>query len=305
MTTIKNKIQKREILKSYYTPDHSKKLIRECNIPYNDQDKIKYDYREVSLLKQNEFSFRGITFSYSEYMNKIIFNPNPDYPYSVLNNNSNIYISKARLKYSLPRFSFKSSERSIQTKPFYQHEYINYIRYMDIYLDFDIDNYKDIPYLIHDINYFIELLSEYKLMFEVVFSGNRGFKILLYNNYYTLEGVSKLIFDLTLNKYVKDHIKYLDHTCTYSIPSKLMKMNFTLCHSNETLNYVFPLKKQNYKNVFSRILKDNNFTIFNYTNESINNLCRDINYTSFFNDEFTYSDRRLIKFVKDLNIKII
>ena len=258
-----------KIKKEYYTEIVIGRLLKEMCFPMQQVD----FFRELAILNNNRISFRAITFSSANYLKRTLFSES----YSNLNyygNDANMYISVARVK-QFPRFTFKLSERSKETKPFYRNEYKNYIYRYDIFLDFDIDllnkdkfkNEKEEqeylnkhmkPFL-KEIETIIDFSKKYELRIEIVFSGSRGFKILIWNNCLTYEKVTKVLNNIK-EKY---DFKYCDLAGSFVL-SKLMKLNFSLAFKNNKCNMVLPLKEYNYKDFFIFMHTNKSFKCFEY-----------------------------------------
>ncbi len=258
-----------KIKKEYYSQVVIGRLLKEMCFPTQEVD----FFRELAILNANRISFRGITFSSPQYLKRTLFNEQ----YSNLNfygNDANMYVSVARVK-QFPNFTFKLRERSKQTKPFFRNRYKDYIYRYDIFFDFDIDYLKKeksknekekqdylnkhmIPFL-KEIETIITFSKKYKLRIEIVFSGSRGFKILIWNNYLTHEEVTKLLNN------IRDvyKFKYCDLAGSFVL-SKLMKLNFSLAFKNNKCNMVLPLKEYNYKDFFNYMRKFKNFECFEY-----------------------------------------
>lgn len=231
----------------------------------------KGNYREFSLLNyikkeingkeilttakdQNlrKIAYRGLTFKNFWYFKKTL-----EY-LEFYKNDSNMYVSCARLL-QLPSFPFDHTERKKQTKPFYEKDYIKYITNYDIFIDFDVKTEKQIPILLKDLDKVIKLLYDFKIRCEIVFSGSRGFKVLIYNDSsYNIEEVSNIIYNL------KDSfdLKIEPDFSGLGIPSKLMKANFSLVIKEDSIKACFPLKFYNYQDIFDQIRKDKDFSVF-------------------------------------------
>jgi len=265
-----NQLEITKIKKEYYTEVIIGRLIKEMYLPNKDKSD---HFRELAILNANRISFRGITFSSPQYLKRTLFND----IYSNLNyfgNDANMYISVARVK-QFPRFTFKLKERSKETKPFFRKEYKNYMYRYDLFLDFDIDvlqkekfkneiekkEYmsKNMKPFLKDIQKIIWLIEEYKLKAEVVFSGSRGFKVLIWNN---LLSYNELV-SITPNLPEKLGLKYLDLAGSFVL-SKLMKCNLSLAFKDNKCHLVYPLKKYNYKDYFKFMKNFKTFECFEY-----------------------------------------
>ena len=252
----------KKIKLEYYDDFLLRKLITEMKL---DKD----TYREVATINNNtdfkKVAFRGITFSDVENLKKTLFNKKYKTFYD---NDASLYISVARLK-RLPLFPFKN--RREYTNPFFKNEYVNFIKGYDLYLDFDIVNASDLKE--NDISELIskrmeEFLSEiykvvsiircYNLDSEIVFSGNRGFKILIKNDIYQ----PKTIMNIHRKIIKRLCLKYCDISGSF-IPSKLMKCNFGLVFK-DNCKVVLPLKDSNIYGIFQILEKEKTFDFFEY-----------------------------------------
>lgn len=231
---------------------------------------IENEYREVSILSNNNLNktaFRCLTFSTIDFFREMFLNK--DYPNTFLNNDSNIYCSVARLS-RIPVFPF-GKDRNKYTLDFYKNQYKDFIKHYDIFLDFDIDitKKKEFKDLFKDLDTIILLIQKYKLKSEIVFSGNRGFKVVLFNDYYN-------VFDsinIRRNIISNFNFKTLDNS-GYFVISKLMKVNYTLVFNtkNNFIGIAQPIDLNLYSSIKNNCLLDYNFNIFNYKNNIFSSL---------------------------------
>lgn len=237
-------------------------------------------FRSVSILNNQEgnkkVAFRGITFSSRYFLWKTFFQT--DYNFGTINNDSNMYCTVARI-IKLPQFPFNPIERRKHTSEFYSKHFKEYIKHYDIYIDYDLNN-KDYQTFISDVFRAINFFESNNLHFECVFSGSRGFKFLIWNNAYTYKSVERIqhnIMKLLKSNFIDDR--------GVLVPSKLMKINFSLCvKGNQTPKIVYPLKRHNFKKFCEIIAKYETFKIFDYNNADIKHLAESPVYTSPFND---------------------
>jgi len=273
-----------KIKTSYYDKKILDKIILQT---YNKETE---DYREFAILDNNKVAFRNLTFKNKKYLIKTIFNKN--FPFTFFNNLSNCYLSVARIN-KLPNFPFKRVERKKETAKFHIHKYIENVRGYDFYIDIDIDNLEDIKYLIDELNRIKEFIVLYQLKAQIVFSGSRGFKILIKNDLMKYEYIIKLIHILK----EKLNLNYVDNRGSFII-NKLMKCNFTIAFKpynkfgyklpydyskyDTSVRYVLPLKEYNIDFFMRRILKDNCFKIFDYPNIKLEQEFKQEKYTDWF-----------------------
>lgn len=294
--TIKDypKISKVKI--GYYCDTILKKMLDCCffngKFPiYRTVDILNY----VNLKNPNsiKIAFRGITFSNVEYFKKTLFNPM--YNFGTINNDSNIYCSVARVS-QIPRFSFNQIERKKQTEEFYKNDFVDYIRHYDLYLDFDCNKPENIIYMIRELEHIIFYIVQYNIKSEIVFSGSRGFKVLIYNNSFTYKQMQKIYRNLM----TKLNFDYIDDSGIL-VPSKLMKMNFSIVYKHSLIpKIVLPLSNKNFDWFIYRVKQKKNFDIFNLDEAFAFELAKDINYNSEFLDtslETGFSD-----FVNDMRL---
>lgn len=280
--------------KEFYTDSHLQKLIGEMFFP-SDTYKI---YRECSILNNNKIAHRGMTFSNMEYLKKTYFNQY--YLFGNLHNDSNLYLGKARVM-QFPRFPFKYHDRKKAMESFYKKKIFDYMVHYDIYLDWDINDKREIPEILAEVKRMINYLRPFKVKFEVVFSGTRGFKILIWNNQYNFSSVQKI----TNNIYGKLKFKHIDKTSLVCFPSKLMKCNFTLVHNKTNLKIAFPFKNFNYSDLFKYIDVYRDFECFTYKGktgfrEMIHSDTFLKEYDSFFLQE--YNVNNLKEFVREFKL---
>lgn len=253
-------------------------------------------FRDIAILsnnKLNKVAFRGMTFTEMDYFNKSFLNKK--FPNQFLGNESNLYITVARI-YRIPTFSY-GKERQKQTSEFYK-IFKQYIYKYDIFLDFDIDTNKNSNFtkIINDIKFILDIIMQYKLKSEIVFSGNRGFKILIYNDFYDFDE----IINIRTNLSIKFKLDTLDNSGLF-FPSKLMKANFSLTF-NKNNNFIGVVLPLNYIDseifiVLNKIQKDRSFNMFNYENFLFRKPKEYI-----LNDNILNSTDNLNKFVTDFKL---
>lgn len=284
--------QVEKIKTDYYNDITIKKIFEDIIYPNK-------TYREFALL--NSFNFRTITFSDLDFFKKTIFNK--AYPYFFYKNFSSCYVSVARVK-QFPALPFNREIRNVYTKKFHTKEYYDYIKYYDFYLDFDLDNLENIEEFLKEIEKMIKIIKQFSLKAEIVYSGSRGFKILIYNYSYSKKWINKAHHKIKNNL----GLIYLDNVGSF-LHNKLMKCNYTLAlkpidRTNEklTCRYVFPLKENNYKKFFGQILKDKNFNVFDYPNKQIEKIMLDYENSNFLENGRYDKKTSLKKFMKSYGV---
>lgn len=290
-----------KIKTEYYTDNILKQMLSQiCFLDFSIDCSNFSIFREVAILSNNKIrniALRCLTFSNTQngldFFKKTFFNLK--YPETFLNNDASFYCSVARL-YKFPSFPFKN--RTSFTNKFYKEEYINYIAHYDIYLDFDIDLNKNIKQeiarLINDLQIIIYIIKKYHLKAEIVFSGNRGFKVLIYNPIYLFLDAIKIRTNIQKRFYFYT----LDNSGSF-VSSKLMKLNYSLVIKKNNIKICLPINENEIKNVFTHLRTKNNFNIFNYNYDNKLNVLKNI---SDFLILETYNNKNFIDFVNDYKL---
>lgn len=315
-----NQEEIKETKRKYYGFSVLDKILRQIYFPSRTPNELNL-YREFAMLPPvNEIGnkLRTITFSNVTYMIQTIMNDTYK-KYNYLNDKSNLYCSVPRVKI-FPMFSFSGKQRTKETSVFHKKEYKDYIVYYDIFIDFDIFTLpqlkefasklfktdkkeltpkqltkaeelltvKNMNSFILELKNFVYLLNTYKLKFQVVFSGNRGFKVLIFNEIYNY----KTAIRLSLNIAEKFNLTYADIN-SYTI-SKLMKINYSIVYNKDKFSIALPLNSVVFEDILNRLLLNKNFDIFRIDNLDI---AKDINlYPEFFIND--YESANLREFVK-------
>lgn len=176
-------------------------------------------------------------------------------------NTPNLYRSVATLK-RIPEFTFNPKERSSQTNPFYVNEYDNYILNYDLFFDFDKPEDLSWEILIEDVRILKDYLDEYEVPYVLLFSGNKGFQIIISGEYLNIEKIENhnVYPHKTIVENIKDRLdlKYLDLS-NNGVNSKLCKIPYSLVGENIALPLSdkqfdnFNVKDMNYINVINNV----------------------------------------------------
>ena len=142
----------------------------------------------------------------------------------------NLYVSCARLK-NIPKFTFSPKKRSSETQPWYRKEYDRSILYYDLFMDFDKSEEDSWEDLIKEVKILKEYLDEYEVPYYLLFSGKKGFQIIIPGDYLDIEKIEKgTIFP---HKKIVENIKkmldlkFLD-LANNGVNSRLRKLPYSL-----------------------------------------------------------------------------
>jgi len=162
-------------------------------------------------------------------------------------NLQNLYVGCAKLK-SIPNFTFNPKDRSKQTSVWYHDEFSNSVQEYDYFFDFDKtkeDSWED---LISDVKGLKEYLDEYKVPYYLLFSGGKGFQIVIDGKYATIDKIE--LGNVYPHKTVQEKIKvmldlkFLDMANT-GVNSRLRKIPYSLIpngqEDEQEMNMAFPL----------------------------------------------------------------
>ena len=196
----------------------------------------------------------------------------------------NLYVGCAKLK-SIPNFTFNPKDRSKETSVWYREQFNNFIQYYDLFFDFDKarlcpfcgltdsqpnglkkkqdDFYcrkceKDIKSddarlstieeVLEDVKVLKEYLDENKVPYYLLFSGNKGFQIVIDGKYLEIERFEhgNVFPHKSIQEKIKSmlDLKFLDMANT-GVNSRLRKAPYSLVPNGETdeqeMNMAFPL----------------------------------------------------------------
>jgi len=207
-------------------------------------------------------------------------------------NKQNLYVGCARLK-DIPNFTFNPKNRSEETSAWYHGDFNNSIETYDFFMDFDkgykcpdcglSENHmrglskksKDILFckncnkefnikecsmatiheVIKDVKIVKEYLDENKVPYYLIFSGNKGFQIVIDGKYLPIEKIE--LGNVYPHKTIQEKIKamlglgFLD-LANNGVNSRLRKMPYSLVANGETneqeMNMALPLTDTQFEN---------------------------------------------------------
>lgn len=162
-------------------------------------------------------------------------------------NKQNLYVGCAKLK-EIPNFTFNPKDRSKETFEWYRKQYNDFIRSYDLFFDFDKspeDSWED---LIKEVKSLKEYLDEYKVPYYLLFSGNKGFQIIIDGEYLQIEKIE--LGNVYPHKDIVEKIKkmlrlnFLD-LANSGVNSRLRKIPYSLVANGEEneqeMNMALPL----------------------------------------------------------------
>ena len=162
-------------------------------------------------------------------------------------NKQNLYVGCAKIK-SIPNFTFNPKERSKETSEWYRKQYDELIETYDLFFDFDKspeDAWED---LIKEVKSLKEYLDEYKVPYYLLFSGNKGFQIVVDGQYLPIEKIER--GNIYPHKEIVEKIKkmlnfkFLD-LANNGVNSRLRKIPYSLVpngqENEQEMNMAYPL----------------------------------------------------------------
>lgn len=168
-------------------------------------------------------------------------------------NKQNLYVGCAKLS-SIPNFTFNPKERSNQTSKWFREKYSDLMEGYDLFFDFDKspeDSWED---LIKEVDSVKEYLDEYKVPYYLLFSGNKGFQIIIDGKYLPIEKIDR--GNVLPHKIIVEKIKqmlnlnFLD-LANNGVSSRLRKIPYSLVPNEEEneqeMNMAFPLDDIQFK----------------------------------------------------------
>lgn len=152
-------------------------------------------------------------------------------------NKPNLYRGVASIK-DIPKFTFNPKTRSSETNPWYRKEYNNHIIKYDLFFDWDKEEKDSWEDIIKDVKTLKDYLDEYKVPYVLIFSGNKGFQILISGDYIDIEKIEKgnVFPHKTIVENIKNmlDLKFLDLSGN-GVNSKLCKIPYGLVGDNVAL----------------------------------------------------------------------
>ncbi len=162
-------------------------------------------------------------------------------------NKQNLYVGCARLK-SIPNFTFNPAKRSSETSVWYKEQFNNFIESYDLFFDFDKDPEDSWEDLIKDVKSLKDYFDEYKVPYYLLFSGNKGFQIVVDGKYLPIEKIElgNVYPHKTIQEKIKTMLglKFLD-LANNGVNSRLRKVPYSMVpnglEEEQEMNMAFPL----------------------------------------------------------------
>ncbi len=210
-------------------------------------------------------------------------------------NKPNLYRSVATLK-NIPIFTFNPKKRSKETGSWFKDEYSKHVTKYDIFLDFDKEDGDSWNDLIKEIKIFKEYLDEYEVPYVLLFSGNKGFQIIISGDYLDIKKIEKgnIFPHKTIVENIKKmlDLKFLD-LAGNGVNSKLCKIPYSLVGENIAL----PLSNTQLKNFNVEDMKMENIL------KNVKPLVRRGNLERFSNLDLKQKRRNVETFIKVFDFK--
>jgi hypothetical protein len=178
-----------------------------------------------------------------------------------------LYRSVAKFS-EIPTFSLDARKRSkgeegtlawFQSKKFYDsiYEY-------DLFMDFDkLDSDKDLNNTLKEVKIIINIFKTFKLPFYVIFSGNKGFQVIIDGKYLPKHKIigeavypHKIIVEMIKSKFKLERLDLSNN----GVPNKLCKIPYSLIGENVALPLDdkqienFNVLDMNFRNVWKNII---------------------------------------------------
>lgn len=177
-------------------------------------------------------------------------------------NKPNIYKSVARLK-NIPEFTFNPKKRSDETSEWFTNQFQKEVINYDLFFDFDKKENATLNDVLVEVKEFISYLRDYNVPFYIVFSGKKGFHVMIDGKYLDIERIEN--GNVYPHKKIAEQVKevfnfrYLDLS-NNGIANRLCKLPYSLVDENIAL----PLDDDQIDNFDVR-----NFTEFKITHSKI------------------------------------
>lgn len=202
----------------YYKKDYIKHLIRE-NVAN----------REVSAL--GEGNIRGLRIKCIFDMDRIL---------KLINwatKRQNLYRSVARVK-DIPEFTFNPKTRSEETHQWFNEKFNNLMYEYDLFLDFDKTKEASFQDVLQEVKTLLEYFEDYKLPYYVLFSGKKGFQVIIDGKYMPKPEIKERVVQphKKIVEQIKEvfNFKFLDLS-NNGVPNRLCKIPYSLVGDNVAL----------------------------------------------------------------------
>ena len=139
--------------------------------------------RDFSALSNNKANIRGLKVSCIFDFDRVLKLMNWE------KNKQNLYRSVATLK-CLPKFTFNPKLRKSETSVWYKEHYSEDVTDYDLLFDFD-SNERDWKGLLDNVKALKEYLDDYIVPYYILFSGNKGFQLVIPGEYLKIENIEK------------------------------------------------------------------------------------------------------------------
>lgn len=216
---------------NYYSRVYIGHLIRES-----------VEKREVALLGKNNANMRALRINCLFDLDRILRVS------GWKRNKQNMYRSVATLKEDIPSFTFNVKKRSAETSVWFKNEYPKLISKYDLFFDFDKSTEDSWEDLIKEVKILKEYLDEYKVPYYLLFSGNKGFQIIVPGDYLPINKIENgnLFPHKTIVEKIKQmlNLNFLD-LANNGVGSRLMKIPYSLVSNGiedeQEMNMALPL----------------------------------------------------------------
>jgi len=139
--------------------------------------------RDFSALSNNKANIRGLKVSCIFDFDRVLKLMNWE------KNKQNLYRSVATLK-CLPKFTFNPKLRKSETSVWYKEHYSKDVTDYDLLFDFDSKE-RDWKGLLDNVKALKEYLDDYIVPYYILFSGNKGFQLVIPGEYLKIENIEK------------------------------------------------------------------------------------------------------------------
>ncbi len=168
----------------------------------------------------------------------------------------NIYISVATLK-EIPMFTYHPAKRQKETSVWFRGDYFKNVTAYDLFIDCDKEEFESWDVINKEVKSFKNYLEEYKVPYQLIFSGNKGFQIIIPYEFLpdnlTFEvdeygkGKAGSVYEFT-KKWQEKGKEVFGMKCwdlsNSGIPNRLRKMPYSLVGDN----VAFPLSNIDFDN---------------------------------------------------------